>query len=225
MKFFKDEKGAALLVEAAFIYPIVIIVVVFMIYLGMFVYESAVIHDMAATTSMMAAKSVSFPGYDELGDFCIKGGDDDTEITVGMVNKAYEDMKPYRYIVTGKVDKVFEENLTGRTKDILLKTEEIDCSIDVDRHLLSRRITVKLEKEVSMPQIFEMIGLNDKYLITATEMSITSDPAEFVRNTDITANVTGYLAEKFKLGEKFSALREKISGTLENLSINGDKEK
>ena len=76
-----------------------------------------------------------------------------------------------------------------------------------------------------MPQIFEMIGLNDKYLITATEMSITSDPAEFVRNTDITANVTGYLAEKFKLGEKFSALREKISGTLENLSINGDKEK
>jgi hypothetical protein len=92
VKFFKDEKGAALLVEAAFIYPIVIIVVVFMIYLGMFVYESAVIHDMAATTSMMAAKSVSFPGYDELGDFCIKGGDDDTEITVGMVNKAYEDM-------------------------------------------------------------------------------------------------------------------------------------
>lgn len=222
VKFFKEEKGAALLVEAAFVYPVVIIVVVFMLYMGMYMYESAVIHDMAATTSMMASKSISFPGYDELGGSYVLGVGSEGEITVGTVKKAYEDMSPYRYIVKGKVNNLFNEGLIAQTENILLKEEDIKCNIDVKRHLLSRRITVKLEKQVSMPQFFDIIGIADSYKITATETSITSDPAEFVRNTDITANAMGYLADKLKLGEKLSALREKINGVLDSLGINGD---
>ena len=219
MRILKDERGAAPIVEAALVYPIVIIVVVFMIYYGMYVYESSVIHDMAGTTAVMASKSVSFPGYEYLGESYVYGDhSDEGEITPDRVKKAYETMKPYRYIFKNEINDRFSDSLIEKSEDMLLKTEDIQCSITSQRH----KVTVKLEKKVTMPQLFEFIGLNDSYRIKATSTALISDPAEFVRNTDITANLLGFLSQKLKAGEKFSQFREKIDSVLKNLNIGGE---
>ena len=56
------------MIEAAFVYPVVILAAAALIYLGIYVFEISYLDSRAKATAVMAAKTISFTGYDELGD-------------------------------------------------------------------------------------------------------------------------------------------------------------
>ncbi len=219
--FYRNECGAVSVIEAALIYPLVILTVAVMMYIGIYIYETALLKDKALNTAVQAARSISFAGYDEL----MSEKDDDTEeITYGQINSAYEDNNPYRYIVKGEVSPAFQKNASDYASGLIINSESVSCDIEVKRHLLNREVIVTINKKIAMPQMFLVLGIGSEYGINVSASALTSDPAEFIRNTDLTVNTVTYLSEKFHLEEKLAPLREKITGLLKRLGIGEEDE-
>jgi hypothetical protein len=214
-KFFKDEGGAVQLTEAALVYPVVMMAVILFIYIGIYVFETAYLYDMAKMTAVTAAKTISFAGYDELGDiysvydFITDGSFPEKE----QVNNAYKDNRPYRYIINDTVDSRFSEAAEKYAEGLIYQAHDVQCNIDVRQHMFSREVKVNIEKSVSFPGFFRMFGIGNEQVISVCASAFTSDPAEFVRNTDIAVN-TG-------IDEKLSGIREKVTAFIEKLKTGG----
>lgn len=204
--FLENERGAVSVVEAALVYPVVILTVTSLIYLGIYISETAFLNDKARMTAVMVAKNISFTGLDELGD--VYDGYDfiDGKISIAQINRAYEDNRPYRYLTGTEVDGGFADNAEKYAAGLVSRAVGTECTVDVKRNIFSREVTVEIEKKVSMPSVFEYIGLNRVHTIHASSSAVTSDPAEFVRNTDITMNIS----EKLGINEKLSQVRDRI---------------
>ena len=226
-RFAEDQNGAASVVEATLIYPIVIMTVVLMIYIGVYMLETSLLKDMAGKTAVMSGRTISFPGYNELGDIYSGQPDfawSDDGPSIGQINNAYNKSVPYRYIILGDADSRFRNAAEKFASELVFSSDSPECTIDVKRHVLSRRIIVNIKKKVSMPQIFKYLRINDNYNINVSASAITYDPAEFIRNTDITVNFAGYLAEKFNFSDKLSSVCKKLSGFIEMFNVHGNSE-
>lgn len=220
--FFRNESGAVSVIEAALVYPVVILTVAVMLYIGIYIYETALLKDKAENTAVQAAKSISFAGYNEL-----TGDKDDTseKISVSKINRAYEENKPYRYIVKGNVSDKFSNDASDYASGLILSSDSVNCDIEVKRHLLNREVKVTINKNIAMPQMFSFLRMDSEYGIHVCASALTSDPAEFIRNTDFTVNTVTYLSDRFHINEKLQPLREKITELLRHLGIGEKDEK
>ena len=61
--FVKNESGAAEMVEAAIVYPIVIIAVFTLVYFGLFILQTVTVQTYAQKIALLAAREVGRPGY------------------------------------------------------------------------------------------------------------------------------------------------------------------
>ncbi len=220
--FSRNERGAVSVIEAAIIYPVVILTVAVMLYIGIYIYETALLKDKAENTAVQAAKSISFAGYNELSEGEYNTSDN---ISFSLINSAYEDNKPYRYIVKGKVSDKFSKDAADYASGLIISSDSVNCDIEVKRHLLNREVKVTINKNIAMPQMFSLLEMNAEYGIHVCASALTSDPAEFIRNTDFTVNTVTYLSERFHINEKLQPLREKITELLRRLGIGGKDEK
>lgn len=217
--FLKDESGAVQIIEAAVIYPIVITAVLAMLWLGMYVLESALVSDRAKAAADMAAKTLVFSGCDELGDIYSSCGFkiSDEHPDVKAVERAYDRNNPYRYFITGKADERFSSLTEEYASGLLFPTSDVTCTINVKRRMFDREVEVTAEKYISVPGVFRLIGLDEHMKISASASAVTSDPAEFIRNTDLAVNAADILGDMTGAGEKISDIRSRLSGILEKI--------
>lgn len=210
--FLKDEKGTAVLVEAAFIYPVVITIVITLIYMGIYAYETAVLEERAREEAVMTARSISFVGYDELGD--IYSGYDfiknSGEPGLSEISRAYRKNSPYRYLTCKKADSEFAVSAEKYAENLVLPAVYTDSMVYVRRHILNREIKAEIEKRVSMPKVLEYAGVNRNHTIYVAASALTYDPAEFIRNTDITYDTVKIVSDKTGLTEKINNIKDKI---------------
>lgn len=218
-KFIKNERGAVQIIEAAFVYPIVVTAAAAMIYLGMYVFETALLNDRAEEAADMAARTLVFAGLDELGDIYENLGfscDEDLPDRKA-VEKAYDRSEPYRYFVSGQADERFAEAVNEYASGMLFPTSDVKCSIEVKRRMFDREVEVKAEKYISLPGVLSLCGINNRMKITASADSVTSDPAEFIRNTDLAVRSADMLAEKTGVSGKITDIGSRISDILGKL--------
>lgn len=211
--FIKDEKGAASVVEAAFIYPVIIISVIFLIYAGVYSLESVLLQSKADSVAMAASRSISFPGYSELRGEDILSFED--KPSVAAVRKSYEKLQPYRYLSKGKTDSRFSSVVSEYASGLFFNSSDIKCTVKAENHILNSRINVTVEKCITMPQLFDFIGFEQRSIIKAYSSSVVSDPAEFVRNTDLTAMAAEYIDGKYQISDKLSEFRSKLKDLTE----------
>ena len=159
-RFLKEQRGSVQVIEAAFVYPVVILAAAALIYLGIYVFEISYLDARAKATAVMAAKTISFTGYDELGDiytgFGLNPGDDKPGRE--QVRKAYEKNSPYRYLGAGEADERFSEMTGGYASGLLFASADTDCSIDVSRKMFGREVEVKIRKRISLPSVLGLAG-------------------------------------------------------------------
>ena len=86
-KWFRDESGS-LIVEASFIYPMVILVLLFLLVWGMLQVQRAVIFKEVNTVADIGANTVSNEGYSVLTN---------TSADKAAVKAYYRKNNPYRY--------------------------------------------------------------------------------------------------------------------------------
>lgn len=218
--FFRSQKGAVSVVEAALVYPVVIISCIALIYAGIFMYESAVLESRAASVAVLTAKNISFSGLEKLAD---DGYSDsmkfENDISGGKVRRAYRDNAPYRYLVASEISSETEKKAIRYAADTILPAYAEKCKIEVVPHLLSREVSVKISRRVVLPHLFHIIGIDESRKVGASSRAIVSDPAEFLRNTDIAFDTAGYISERFGLDKKKDLLMEKIKSALERFGV------
>lgn len=62
-----DDRGAVQIIEASLVFPIVFLVVGFLIYLGSYTLQRVSMHNHAQKIAVITSREIAFPGYDELG--------------------------------------------------------------------------------------------------------------------------------------------------------------
>lgn len=225
-RFLREEDGAVSVIEAAFVYPVTILVVTALVFMGVYVFESAFLDVRTQMTADMAAKNISFSGYDELGDVYSVYDflSDGKPPGKTQVNRAYDDRNPYRYLSDTETAAGYKEDAEKYAEGLFFESSDTECSVDVTRHMFGREVTVTVRKNIIMPGFFRMAGLTDEYQLCVSSSAYTADSAEFVRNTDLTADIAEFISEKTGVKDSFENMREKISEIVGNLRTGSDNQ-
>lgn len=189
----KKENGA-IMVEAAFIFPMVLLTVMALIYLGLYkLQEGAILYQVQKVTRQ-ADYVVSSPGYKELGRLDAKSfdfADDPSASAVTNYYKAYHSdlTKLYREIAgcTWTNEAGLSGYATSAMQSLCIFTgfDQMTSKVDLDRNFLSYSITVTTSLEYPMPGVLKYFGFKDKVILSQSASTVAMNPADFIRDVDM----------------------------------------
>lgn len=215
---YDSERGAVTL-EAALIYPVVIIVIATLIFFGFYTLQTVTVFEYAQRAAIAAAREGSMSNYYYLyGKDGMQKAVDFSSIdgSVEKIKGIVKDLNPYRYFtnnfVNGNnkacIERDVEKLVKGTAFVALTKAK---CSITTKNNIINQQVSVTVSLNINVPSVVQrIIGKTLKKEITAT--AAVNDGAEFVRNVE---NVL-YVADTVKIGgktisERVKAFKEKFN--------------
>lgn len=223
MKKISDEKGAAQLIEAAIIYPVVFMIIFFLIYLGLYVLQIITIDTYAQKIAVITAKEIAHPGYiSQVGSDSID--DVSAELSDTSINiPDNTNMKLYRYIFGNLIDdeqkKTLEntlEKLVSVSSIIGSGEENIQTSIECKNYFFVQDVKVTVKQKLPSFVVLEFFGIESPEIST-TAVATVNDTDEFIRNVDFVYNVVNTIADK--LGIDIKNIRNNINSALKKIGI------
>ncbi len=217
-----NESGAAPIVEMTLIFPIVLMIVLFLLYIGSYILQGVSIYNDAQRIAVIAAHEAQMPGYEKFFD---QGGittkadfnwDDGYVPGKTVINEIMKVHDPYRYWGTGFLKSSNKAELETALSELIesgsfLAQSDVECTIQADNLFLVQRIKVNVIKKVSLPSFFGFLGLNGAYDINVTAIAVVNDSSNFIRNTDIVFDLGGYLWKDLKFGDNNQSMAERAS--------------
>jgi len=221
-KFKKDDTGASSVIEMTLIFPLVLFVMGFLIYMGSYVMQSVTIYNDAQRIAVAASREAGITGYENLyqGAGVTSKADfnwpDNSAPAISVINALMSEHDPYRYWGSGFLDSseisTLETNLERLVADnSFLASSNVDCTITTANNILSQQVQVRVVKYISAPQLFQALGLADNISIDVTATAVVGDPAEFIRNTDMVFDLTEYMMDNLKIGSSGQTINQKIA--------------
>lgn len=226
----KEENGAAPVIEMTLIFPLVLLIMGLLIFMGCYVLQSVILYSSAQRIAVAAAREAAMPGYEVLYDASGIGTQVDFASKAdafpdkGVVNEIMEVHKPYRYIGPWFLDSETVDSLEGNLERLVnrasfLSTSGVTCDIETKNNILNQSVIVHVTNQIPLPQFVESLGLVGAADIHVTATAVVSDPAEFIRNTDIVFDLTAYIADELGINEKIAKYKQKFKDLLGKLGI------
>lgn len=221
-KKWKSERGAAPIIEMILIFPLVILAVGTLFYMGSFILQSVMIYNDAQRIAMLASKEAAIQGYEKLygeegmtiqADFNWEQG---KVPGIELINAIMDEpIKPYRYItndfLSGSKKQNLEENLEKLATDgSLLYQTDIDCTINTKNYIISQQVIVNVKKSVATNKVMQFFGIDEIVVMDVTATAVVGNPAEFVRNTDIVFDLVEFAMDNLKIGKSGQTANEKV---------------
>ena len=217
-----DERGASSVIEMTLIFPLVMIIVLFLLFIGSYILQSVSIYNDAQRLAVIAAHEAQMPGYehffDEGGittkaDFNWKDGYTPGKAVINTVMKVHD---PYRYWGTGFLKASNKANLETALEELIeshsfLARSDVECTIQADNLFLVQRVKVNVVKKVQLPKMFSQLGLQGVFDIDVTAIAVVNDSSNFIRNTDIVFDLAGYLWNDLKFGDNNQTMSQRAS--------------
>ena len=206
------EDGAVQIVEAAFVFPIMFIILFFLIYMGNAYYVRAQVEAIVVDKAIAGANYCTDPILQTIKDD-------------GVIPKLSElELDPYRYFsgmngVEEKISREVEEAIEGssvslfRNMEPVVKTRRADIS-KYNNYVLYSTFSVEVRCEVEFPIKFLGRSTPNLLVITSRSEIAVNDTAEFIRNTDM---VIDYF-EDSKLGQSIKGVFDKINDFLDTFA-------
>lgn len=206
------EDGAVQIVEATFVFPIMFIILFFLIYMGNAYYVRAQVEAIVVDKAIAGANYCTDPILQTIKDD-------------GVIPKLSElDLDPYRYFsgmngVEEKISREVEEAIEGssvslfRNMEPVVKTRRADIS-KYNNYVLYSTFSVEVRCEVEFPIKFLGRSTPNLLVITSRSEIAVNDTAEFIRNTDM---VIDYF-EDSKLGQSIKGVFDKINDFLDTFA-------
>lgn len=218
----KDEEGAVQVIEMTLIFPLVLFVMGFLLYMGSYVLQSVTIYNDAQRIAVAASREAGIPGYEKLyqGTGVTTKADfswpDDVSPALSVINDMMNEHDPYRYWGNGFLDESEKSTLENNLKRLVsensfLASSNVDCTITTSNNILSQQINVRVVKHISTPNLMRYLGLADNISIDVTATAVVGDPAEFIRNTDMVFDLADYLLNNLKIGSSNQTINQRIS--------------
>lgn len=210
-KLNKDD-GAVQIVEATFVFPIMFIILFFLIYMGNAYYVRAQVEAIVVDKAIAGANYCTDPILQTIKED-------------GVIPKLSElDLDPYRYFsgmngVEEKISREVEEAIEGssvslfRNMEPVVKTRRADIS-KYNNYVLYSTFSVEVRCEVEFPIKFLGRSTPNLLVITSRSEIAVNDTAEFIRNTDM---VIDYF-EDSKLGQSIKGVFDKINDFLDTFA-------
>ena len=217
-----SESGSAQIIEMTLIFPIVLFVLGFLIYVGSYVLQSTAMYTEAQKIAVIAAREGQMPGYENFfagtgittkTDFDWSDGYMPGKDIINEVMKVHD---PYRYWGKGFLK---SENKTTMEKALrqliaensfLAGTNE-DGTISASADPLAPAIKVNVVKHLSAPGFLRQLGLTSSLDISVTAVAVVNDTSEFIRNTDMVYDLGTYLWENLKFGDSNQTMSQRVA--------------
>ena len=204
----KNESGAVQIVEATFVFPIMFIILFFLIYMGNAFYVKAQIESIVAEKAVLGAAYCADPLLET-----IKNDD----AIPGIKNYNAD---PYRYIpILGNMDSVekkigeevadeIESSSASFFKNMkpVVKTKKTKIA-KFNNYVLYSTFSVSVKCELEFPIRFLGRSTPQMMVIHSNSEVAVNDTAEFIRNTDMFVD---YFADS-KLGQTIKGVFDKIN--------------
>lgn len=94
----RSEKGAASVLEATIVLPVVFLCVLLLVFLGFTYAQKAFLQYHAARLSAYISKTIVYPGYQNIQKPFYSGSGSSANVTLQDVNAAMRSKDPYRYL-------------------------------------------------------------------------------------------------------------------------------
>ncbi|MBE6961233.1 MAG: pilus assembly protein [Ruminococcaceae bacterium] len=202
----QNETGAVQIVEAAFVFPVMFIILLFLIYMGNAHYIKAQIESVVESYAIQGANYCADPILETIQQ----------EDRVPAISELKT--QPYRYLFGGmneierSIGEAVDKEISGTAKsafanmNLKLKTPSSQIA-KFHNYVVYSTFSVSVEYEIEFP--IQFLGEDSPPLLKITsraEMPV-SDTAEFIRNTDMVID----LFEDTKIGKGISDAFGKIN--------------
>lgn len=226
-KQLKSENGAATIVEASIVFPIVFLIIIVLFIMGIFQLELATLQmktDRIADTASRIIAQKAYAGYGKIDtgkiDFSSPVFLDDDQL-----KQMYADLDPYRYWGNGSSQ--LNSQSQGELKNMFNKEQYVNAwilnktmEIKPQKSGLSNKVTVKVTLKTDFPDFIKVLGLPTEIKKDFTSVAYVSDTSEFIRNTDLVFDTAQTLASKFNISDKVTDFVNKIKKQFDFLGIN-----
>ena len=206
----RHNKGS-ITVEASIIIPIVILSISAAIYMGLLLYQRALVQS-AAEMAAEAGAAAWASGISEIG-------------TGKLTGDSFGEIKLYRRLFDGDRETRLEciENyaMTMASRNELLRPVASEAEAVLRDYAVYRRLEVRIVKQYSLPlgKFLRIFGGSDTVGICVKATSSIDEPVEIVRTTDFILDLEKKLENNYpsikNLGEKTRSAMNEIKGKLE----------
>lgn len=205
-KLQRDESGAMTIVEATIVFPVMLIVIFFLIYIGNTYYQKCRFDGVINSLAIEGAAYCADPMIDDISSGSIPA-----------VNEL--DVQPYRYLIggmndiesyiKGKVQTAFDDFGTG----FFLGMEPVDPKIDVKFHnyFICSSFSIEISYKITVP--IRLIGQSEPIstkISSYVEVPV-SDTPEFVRNVNMVEDILEKTGAMDKIKEAIEKAKEWFS--------------
>lgn len=225
---FRKECGSVE-VEATIILPITILSVILLLYLSLFMFQRANLQA-CLETALVYYKNTATDTYVTKNELLEYSVTDEKSIASGNSYLADRVLNPYRGGVVdiisdaagagGELDLDNKDNFEKYFRSIagnMLFDENLELTIDYSNYLLYRQLKVTATQKVAAPINFNMLGVENEYVISATAFVNVVDSDNMIRNVDYAIDLLedSPLADALEsFATKFKELYQKMKDAL-----------
>lgn len=192
------------MVEAVIVFPIVLLTVFTLIYLGLFKLQEMAMLYQVQRVAHQGAHVLANPGYQELGDYDQKPIDflSDPADVNNYYKAAHRDLLVlYRELagygawtsegeLQNFMDTVAESTL------ILAGGSYADNTVTIDRGLFAKQIKAEVTFSFPTPGVMRYFGYPDSLSYKQSATALAMDPASFVRTVDLAGDAITRVSRK-----------------------------
>lgn len=199
-----------MIVEATIVFPLVFLILFFLIFLGKAFYQKGKIDSLVTRFAIARAADVADPLLSQIN---------------GSVPNTNSDVQPYRYIFsnTGSLESSTETDLKSMIAEdnmiFSLKARDIKTEADFENHILYSTFWVEASYTFKFPITLLGMELDLIKFSSRAEVPVTDVP-EFIRNTDM---VLDYIERSETAQEGIKNVKEAMSKAKSFLSGLGSK--
>ena len=201
MTYKKTSESGVIIVEATFVFPIMLFSVLMLLYMGNVYYQQANLNAIVDIAAVQGAAHCADPMLDDI-------------ISNGSVPTEYNDIQPYRYLFgLSDVETKIEDYVTSQFQSAgdgffgSMAPVTVDCEATFNNSVVMYSFTVEATYDIRVP--FRFMGSDPPIVVSLSSKATApvSDNAEFINNLDMALDYY----ESSGLSQKVSAVASKIS--------------
>lgn len=199
-KFVKDTNGDAV-VEAAILFPIMIMIFAALVLLAMYLPQRMILQEAAQYTATVIATETgdTYIAFDDKGNRIEKVPDN---VYVALFKGIFGSGDPQDHVQ--QIANHMVQNA------IFPVTSEIVADVKVKNYIVYKEITVTLSQTVPMPVDLSFIGFPTELELVQQASAVVQNGDEFVRNIDIAKDMVKWLDSKLGISQSLSGALSKI---------------
>lgn len=206
------------MVEAVIVFPIVLLTVFTLIYLGLFKLQETAMLYQVQRVAHQGAQVLASPGYQELGDYESKKIDfSSAPSDVNAYYESFHDNLPVLYReITGYSAWTSRSELQGfmttvADSTLLLAGGTYSANtVAIKRGLFSTQITAEVTFSFPTPGVMRYFGYSDSLDFKQSATAVALNPASFVRMVDLAGDAVTVVSEKLGIQGDLSKIMDGI---------------